>query len=97
MFNGSCRPQKRQRFDHKSRISRSCQPSTSISLPTKDEFYVELNIGHERAGKNPKKWNYKVRWLGCETDDNTMLDWAAVKDLAALDENSRDDSHPNYG
>ena len=48
-----------------------------------DEFYVEKSIGHSGTGKNPKKWKFRVRWLVYEPEDDSMLDWAAVKDLAA--------------
>ena len=46
-----------------------------------EEFYVEKIIGHSGTGKNPKEWKFRVRWLGYEPEDDTMLDWAAVKDL----------------
>ena len=32
-----------------------------------------------------------------ELEDDTMLDWAAVKDLAALDEYSKENPHLNLG
>ena len=46
---------------------------------------------------NPKKWKFRVRWLGYEPEDDTMLDWAAIKDLAALDEYSKENPHLNLG
>ena len=61
-----------------------------------DEFDAEKNIGHSGTGKNPKKWKFRVRWLGYEPEDDTMLDWAPVKDLAALDEYSKE-NHLNLG
>ena len=41
---------------------------------------------------NPKKWKFRVCWLEYEPEheDDTILDWAAVKDLAALDEYSKE-------
>jgi hypothetical protein len=51
-----------------------------------DEFYVEKNADVEKNGKNKKKRRFKIRWLGCEPDDDTWLGWDAVKDLQALDD-----------
>ena len=62
-----------------------------------DEFYVEKIIGHSGSGKNPKKWKFRVRWLGYEPEDDTILDWAAVKDLAALDEYNKENPYLNLG
>ena len=39
-----------------------------------DEFYVEKIIGYSGVGKNPKKWKFRVRWLGYDPEDDTMLD-----------------------
>ena len=38
-----------------------------------DEFYVEKIIGHSRVRKNPKKWKFRVCWLGYESEDDSML------------------------
>ena len=62
-----------------------------------DEFYVEKIIGHTGTGKNPKRWQFRVRWRGYEPEDDTMLDWAAVKDLAALDDYSKENPHLKLG
>jgi hypothetical protein len=59
------------------------------------EFYDEKIIGHSGTGKNPKKLKFRVLWLGYEPEDDTMLDW--VKDLAALDEYSKENPHLNLG
>ena len=45
------------------------------------EFYVEQIIGYTCNGKNPKKWKFRIHWGGYEPEDDTMVDWAAVKDL----------------
>jgi len=65
----------------------------SLAATDLDEFYVEKIIEHSDTGKNPRKW--KFRWLGYEPEEDTMLDWSAVKDLAALDEYSKENSHLN--
>ena len=54
---------------------------------------MKFEIGHSGTGKNPKKWKFQVRWLGYELEDNTMLNWAAVKDLAALNKYSKENPH----
>ena len=38
-----------------------------------------------------------IHWRGYEPEDDTMLDWAAVKDLAALDDYSKENPHLNLG
>ena len=75
----------------------SKQQIEALAATDLDDFYVEKIIGHSGAGKNPKNWKFRVRWLGYEPEDVTMLDWAAVKDLAALDEFSKENPHLNLG
>ena len=43
-----------------------------------DEFYVEKIIGYTGTGNNPKRRKFRIRWRGV---DDTMMDWAVVKDL----------------
>jgi hypothetical protein len=50
-----------------------------------DEFHVEKIVTHSGGGKDPKKWTFRVRWVGYEEGDDTWLPWSAVKDLEALD------------
>ena len=47
--------------------------------------------------KEPKKWKFRVRWLGYEPEVDTMLDWVADRNLAALDEYSKENPHINLG
>jgi hypothetical protein len=75
----------------------SAEKIESLVAADLDEFYVEKIIGHTGAGKNPKRWKFRVRWRGYEPEDDTMLDWAAVKDLAALDDYSKENPHLNLG
>ena len=75
----------------------STEKIKSLVAADLDEFYVEKIIGHTGTGKNPKRWQSRVHWRGYEPEDNTMLDWAAVKDLAALDEYSKENTHLNLG
>ena len=58
---------------------------------------MEKNIGHTGTGKNPKRLKFRVRWRGYEPEDDATLDWAAIKDLAALDAYSKENSHLNLG
>jgi hypothetical protein len=62
-----------------------------------DEFYVEKIINHVELGKDPKKWRFRVRWQGYEPEDDTWLEWSAVKDLVALDEYSKEHPELNLG
>ena len=49
-------------------------------------------VDHEVKVKNPKNWKFKVRWVGYEPENNSWLNWTAVKDFDALDTYSRE--HP---
>ena len=55
-----------------------------------DEFYVENIFGHTSTGKNPKIWKFRFPSGGYELEDDTMVEWASVKDLAALDDYSKE-------
>jgi hypothetical protein len=55
-----------------------------------DEFYVREIVEHRGGGTNPKKWEYRVRWLGYEPEDDTWLPYKSVKDLEALDKYAKD-------
>ena len=57
-----------------------------------DEYYVDKIMAHEEKGWNPKNWKFKVKWIGYETEDDSWLNWPAVKDLATLDSYSKE--HP---
>ena len=63
-----------------------------LSAVDLDEYYVEKIVAHEGKGRNPKNWKFKVRWFGYEPEEDTWLNWTAVKDLAALDTYSKE--HP---
>ena len=75
----------------------SAEKIESLVAEDLDEFYVEKIIGHTGTGKNPKRWKFRVRWRDYEPEDDTMLDWAAVKDLAALDDYSKENPNLNLG
>ena len=70
----------------------SAEKIESLIAADLDEFYMENFIVHTGTGKNPKRWKFRVRWCGYEPEDDTMLDWVTVKDLAALDECSEDEN-----
>jgi hypothetical protein len=53
----------------------------SLAATDLDEFYVKKIIGHSGVGNNPMKWKFRVSRLRYQAEDDTMLDWAAVKDL----------------
>ena len=71
----------------------STEKIESLVAADLDEFKVEKIIGHTGTEKNPKRWKFRVRWRKYEPEDDTMLDWAAVKDLAALDDYSKENPH----
>ena len=75
----------------------STEKIESLVAADLDEFYVGKIIGHTCTGKNPKRLKFRVHWRGYEPEDDTMLDWSAVKDLAALDEYSKENPHLNLG
>ena len=54
-----------------------------------DEYYVDKIVAHEERGRNLKNWKFKVRWVGYEPEDDSWLNWTAVKDLSDLDSYSR--------
>ena len=55
-----------------------------------DKYCVDKIVEHEEKGKNSKNWKFKVRWVGYEPQEDSWLNWTAVKDLAALDTYSRE-------
>jgi cleavage and polyadenylation specificity factor subunit 1 len=69
------------------------EEATALAAVDMDEFYVDSIIDHTWEGKNPKKWKYRVRWLGYEPEDDTWLPWSSIKDLEALDK-FIEDGHP---
>ena len=71
----------------------SAEKIESLVAADLNEFCEEKIIGHIGTGKNPKRWKFRVRWRGYEPEDDTMLDWAAVKNLAALDDYSKVNQH----
>jgi hypothetical protein len=83
----------RESLEHASRLrpfkhpkDMSAEKIESLVAADLDEFYVEKIIGHTGTGKNPKQWQFRVHWREYEPEEDTMLDWAAAKDLAALDD-----------
>ena len=48
-------------------------------------------------GRIYRRGKVRVRWLGYEPEEDTMLDWSVVKDLAALNEYSKENPHLNLG
>ena len=51
----------------------------ALAATDSDEFHVESIVDHEYAGKDPKKWKFRVRWLGYEPEDDTWFKWSAVR------------------
>jgi hypothetical protein len=60
--------------------------ATSLAAVDLDEFYVESIVEHRGSGSNPRRWTYRVRWLGYEEGDDTWLPYSSVKNLTALDD-----------
>jgi hypothetical protein len=38
-------------------------------------------VAREEKEKNPKNWNFKVRWVGYESEEDSWATWTVVKDL----------------
>ena len=68
-----------------------------LSAVDLDEYYVEKIVSHEEKGKNRKNRSFKVRWVGYEPEEDSWLNWTAVKDLAALDTYSKEHPELNLG
>jgi len=73
------------------------EEAAALAATDLDDFHVESIVDHEGEGKDPKKWKFRVRWLGYEPEDDTWLKWSAVKDLEALDTYSQANPHLNLG
>jgi hypothetical protein len=82
-------------FRHPKEMTR--QEIEALAAVDLDEFHVEKIVEHRGKGKDPKKWEFRVRWLGYEPDDDTWLKWTAVKDLEALDIYSQEHPELNLG
>ena len=68
------------------------EEATALAAVDLDEFYVEKIVGHTGTGRNPKRMELKVRWLGYEPEDDTWMPWKAVKDLEALEVYARENN-----
>jgi hypothetical protein len=77
-------------FNHPAEMT--MEDAIALAAVDMDEFYVDKIVEHMGNGKNPKKWEYKVRWLGYEPEDDTWLPWSAVKDREALETYARDNN-----
>jgi hypothetical protein len=42
------------------------EKAASLATAEMDEFYEERILEHREKRSNPKKWEYRVRWLGYE-------------------------------
>ena len=71
-------------FQHPPDMSR--EEMVDLAAIDLDEFHFEKNIEHRRKGKNPTKWEYRVRWSGYEEGDDSWLPWSSVKDVTAMDD-----------
>jgi hypothetical protein len=69
------------------------EEAAALAAADMDEFYVDRILEHRGKGSNPKKWEYRVRWLGYEEADDTWQPWSSIKDLRALDDYI-EDGHP---
>jgi len=67
-------------FKHRKKMS--LEKIESFIATDLGELYMEKFIGHSGTRKNPKKWKFRVRWGGYELEDDTLLDWTAIKGLA---------------
>jgi hypothetical protein len=68
------------------------EEATALAAVDLDEFYVEKIVGHTGTGRNPKRMEFKVRWLGYEPEDDTWMPWKSVKDLEALEVYARENN-----
>jgi hypothetical protein len=60
------------------------EEAAPFAAASMDVFYVG-RIRASMSGRNPKKWQYRLRCLGYEEVDDTWLRWSLVKSLRALD------------
>ena len=70
------------------------EEAAALAATDFDEFHVDSIVDHESERKDPKKWKFRVRWLGYEPEDDTL---SAVKDLEELDTYSQANPHINLG
>ena len=55
--------------------------------------FVDSIMDHEQRGRSVNNLKFRVQWSGYdELDEDSWLNWNAVKDLAALDKYIQD--HP---
>ena len=71
----------------------SSEKVESLVAANLDEFYVENIIGYW-YGQVSEEMEVS---RGYEPEDDTIIDWAAVKDLTALDDYCKENPHLSYG
>jgi putative transposase len=62
-----------------------------------DEFIVEAIVDHRGNPKKKKNMEFLIRWKGYEPADDTWEPYSTVKDLAALDDYSKEHPELNLG
>ena len=66
-------------------VSDDITPSELLQLAAADidEFVVESIVDH--AGTSKRNYEFRIRWLGSDPNEDTWLPYREVKDLVALD------------
>jgi hypothetical protein len=86
---------------HKSRLKKYIDTDNvkplDIAIMDSDSYVVDHIVEHfynKNTPSNMKFWKFKVHWLGFDAEEDSLLSFSSIKDLAAFDDFLKE--HPEH-